>query len=78
MSTRRFKVVLEWDPEESVWVTYVPALNHLSTFGDTRSEALAMTREAIEGYLEVARDAGIAVQSSDPEIEVTEVEVASA
>ena len=78
MATRRFKVVLEWDPEESVWVTYVPALNHLSTFGETREEALNQTREAIEGYLEVAASEQLSVPSVDSEIELTEVEVASA
>jgi hypothetical protein len=31
MTSRRFKVLLEWDAEDAVWVTYVPALNHLST-----------------------------------------------
>ena len=67
--------MLEWDAEDSVWVTYVPALNHLSTFGDTREEALAMTREAIEGYLAVAAEENIPVPDSDIDIEVTEVEV---
>jgi predicted RNase H-like HicB family nuclease len=52
MTTRRFQVVLEWDAEESVWVSYVPAVNHLSTYGDTEEEALSETREAILGYLE--------------------------
>jgi predicted RNase H-like HicB family nuclease len=61
MSTRRFKVLLEWDAESQAWVTYVPALDHLSTFGDTRDEALANTREAILGYLEAARKEGIPV-----------------
>ena len=78
MSARRFKVVLEWDPEDQVWVTYVPALNHLSTFGDTREAALEQTREAIMGYLEVAEAEGIAVPDVDSDIELTEVEVASA
>ncbi len=58
MSTRRFKVLLEWDPESQAWVTYVPALDHLSTFGDTRDEALDNTREAILGYLEAAENEG--------------------
>jgi predicted RNase H-like HicB family nuclease len=46
--------LLEWDAEDAVWVTYVPALNHLSTFGKTREEALSESREAILGYLEAA------------------------
>jgi predicted RNase H-like HicB family nuclease len=48
--TRHFQVLLEWDPEDKVWVTYVPHLDFLSTFGDTREEALDHTREAILGY----------------------------
>ena len=78
MTSRRFKVVLEWDPTESVWVTYVPALNHISTYGDTREEALEQTREAIIGYLEVAEAECIPVPNVDSDIELTEVEVATA
>jgi len=77
MATRRFKVVLEWDPDESLWVTYVPALNHLSTYGDTREDALSQTREAILGYLEVAAEESISIPDHDREIELTEVEVAA-
>ena len=51
MVARRFKVLIEWDPEDQVWVTYVPVLDHLSTYGETREEALENTREAIIGYL---------------------------
>jgi len=61
MTTHRFKVLLEWDAKSQAWVTYVPALDHLSTFGETRDEALASTREAILGYLEAAQKEGIPV-----------------
>jgi predicted RNase H-like HicB family nuclease len=54
MAASRFKVLIEWDPADDVWVTYVPKLNHLSTFGDSREEALQQTKEAILGYLEAA------------------------
>jgi predicted RNase H-like HicB family nuclease len=62
---RRYHVLLEWDPEDHVWVTFVPALNDLSTFGETREEALANTQEAIEGYLEAAAKEGIVVPTYD-------------
>jgi predicted RNase H-like HicB family nuclease len=55
VAVRRFKVVLEWDRDESLWLTYVPALNHLSTYGETKESALAETREAILGYIEAAQ-----------------------
>ncbi|MBI1353154.1 MAG: type II toxin-antitoxin system HicB family antitoxin [Acidobacteria bacterium] len=54
-----FEIRFEWDPDENVWVSHVPSLNGLSTFGATYAEAVAMTREAVLGYLEAAADAGI-------------------
>ncbi len=54
MSTRRFKVLLTWDPDDRVWVSYVPTLDWLSTFGETQEEALRFTKEAVLGYLEAA------------------------
>lgn len=36
----------------------VPALPGCHTQGETREEALAMARDAIEGYLEVLADEG--------------------
>ena len=73
--TRTFKTIVEFDPAERVWVTYVPALNHLSTFGETRAEALEQTREAILGYLEAAKKEGIAIPGPEQEPEIAEVEV---
>lgn len=57
---REFQVLVEYDPAAKAWVTLVPALDHLSTFGSTRDEALENTREAIVGYLEAAELVGIA------------------
>jgi predicted RNase H-like HicB family nuclease len=53
--------LLEWDADAGAWVACVPALNHLSTFGETQEEALAYAREAILGYLEAAEKEGIAL-----------------
>lgn len=70
---KRIKVIFEWDDEERVWLTHVPALNWISSFGETKEEALAMTREAIELYLEVSREKGAPVAVSD--VDVSEIEV---
>ena len=51
-----FKIVLEWDAEDHVWVSHVPELGDISTYGDTVEEAIAQTREAILGYLETAAE----------------------
>jgi predicted RNase H-like HicB family nuclease len=77
MTTRQLKVLLQWDAAERVWVSYVPGLDLLSTFGDTREETLENTREAITGYLEAAAKEGIVV-ASEPEVELVEVEIATA
>ena len=75
--TRHFQVLVEWDPEDEVWVTHVPSLNALSTFGDTREEALANTREAIEGYFEAAAKERMVIPS-DRQVELLDLEVALA
>lgn len=47
----KFKVVLE-PAEEGGYVVYVPSLPGCISEGDTKEEALANIREAIELYLE--------------------------
>jgi len=73
VTTQHYQVLLERDFEEGLWVTFVPALNGLSTFGETKDEALANTREAILGYLEAAAKEGIPVPGP---LEVVDLEVA--
>ena len=51
--TTSFQVIVE--PEDGVYVTYVPALDFASTFGPTSEAALERTRELIAGYLEAAQ-----------------------
>lgn len=72
----QFHVLLEWDMAEQLWVSYVPALNYLSTYGETRDEALAMTREAIEGYLEAAEREGITIDPPAGHAELVHLDVA--
>jgi predicted RNase H-like HicB family nuclease len=72
----RYKVLLEWEPEDRVWVTYVPDLDWLSTYGETKEEALERTREAILGYLEAAAKEGLPVPVPRRSPEVVELEVA--
>ena len=78
MVTRHFPVVLEWDEEDQVWVTYVPTLGHLSTFGETRQEALDNTREAILGYLEASEKEGLPIPADASQVELVDVDVATA
>lgn len=77
MTTRRFRVLVEWDPDAEAWVTLVPTLDSLSTYGDTREEALDRTREAVLGYLEAPAREGMLVPERDFEPELVELEVAA-
>jgi predicted RNase H-like HicB family nuclease len=76
--TRSFKVILQFDPESTAWVSYVPDLENISTYGDSEQEALANTRELIIGYLEAADKEGIAVPAPRLDVRVVDLEVATA
>lgn len=78
MTKRTYKVLIEWDPEARAWVTYVPALDYLSTFGETRDEAIRNTREAILGYIEAATKEGLPIPQGGADTELVEIEVAVA
>jgi len=52
-----YTVILEREPDGG-FVAIVPALPGCVTQGDTRDEALANVREAIEVYIEDCLDAG--------------------
>lgn len=52
-----YTVILEREPDGG-FVAVVPALPGCVTQGDTRDEALANVREAIEVYIEDCLDAG--------------------
>ena len=75
MGARSFQVVLEWDPEDQLWVTYVPILDYLSTFWETREEAFANTKEAIIGYLEAAAKEGLTVPAGGTGAEQVSIEI---
>jgi antitoxin HicB len=55
MATLTYRVLLHEEPEGGFTVT-VPALPGCITYGDNLEHALAMAREAIEGYIELLRE----------------------
>ncbi len=69
----RFTVVLEPEPEAGGYSVHVPALPGCHSQGDTRDEALANIKEAIELYISYRRDHGQPI----PQEEVAVVEVAA-
>jgi predicted RNase H-like HicB family nuclease len=70
---QQFQVFVQYDANENAWTTVVPALDHMSTFGSTRDEALANTREAIVGYLEAADREGIQLTIDSTPAELVQI-----
>ena len=61
MSEPHYHINLFWSEEGSVWIADVPDLRGCMTHGATRAEAIANAADAIEGWLEVARDKGFPI-----------------
>lgn len=61
MSDARYHINLFWSSEDECWIADVPDLKPCSAHGDTPGEAVAHIKDAIEGWLEVARDRGFPI-----------------
>lgn len=61
MSDPHYHINLFWSGEDACWIADVPDLRYCTTHGNTPEEAVENVREAIAGWLEVARDKGIAI-----------------
>lgn len=53
-----YSMVIEWDPHDEIFVVSVPELPGCITHGSTYEEAIAQGRDAIEGWIEIARERG--------------------
>lgn len=73
----RYTVVLEPDSEGRGYTVRVPALPGCITEGQTRDEALANAREAIEGFIEGLQKAGDPVPVESQSAELATVVVGS-
>ncbi len=73
--TATYPVIVEWDSDDHVFVTDVPTLDFLSTFGETREQAIANTHEAIVGYLEAAEKEGLPLTPPGPGYELIAIAV---
>lgn len=72
---RQFEVVLQPEPQGGFSV-FVPQLPGCASQGETKEEALAMIKEAIEGYLESLDEHDDPIpESTDRPIEVERVTV---
>ncbi|HET8626242.1 MAG TPA: type II toxin-antitoxin system HicB family antitoxin, partial [Thermomicrobiales bacterium] len=56
----RYAIVIEWDPDECIYVATVPDLRFVATHGDTYQEALERVLELMAEWLDLARESGVA------------------
>jgi len=56
-----YNINVYWSDEDDCWIADVPDLRPCSAHGQTPEEAIAHVRDAIEGWLAVARDRGFAI-----------------
>ena len=70
MKTLNYRIRLEKE-DEGGYTVIVPALTGCVTFGETVEEAIAMAKEAIEGYIETLIDLGKEVPTDNDVLEYT-------
>lgn len=58
MNPFHYSMIIQWDEEDQIFVVSVPELPGCMTHGRTYEEALHNAKEAIEGWLEVAKNEG--------------------
>ena len=61
MSDPHYHINVFWSAEDECWLADVPDLYPCTAHGDTPLEAMANIRDAIRGWVEVARDRGFAI-----------------
>ena len=61
MSNARYHINLFWSDEDACWIADVPDLKYCSAHGNSPAEAIANIEDAIEGWLETAREAGMQI-----------------
>jgi predicted RNase H-like HicB family nuclease len=65
MMPPKYRIIIEKDPEEGVYIASVPSLPGCNTFGKNANEAALMAEEAIEAYIETLLDLGKRVPIDD-------------
>ena len=56
MRKPHYHINVFWSDEDGCWIADVPDLKYCSAHGDTPAEATAHVQDAIEGWLETARE----------------------
>jgi predicted RNase H-like HicB family nuclease len=51
---RHYSILIEWEPQDQIYIARVPELPHCITHGATYEEALAQIQDALDGYIDTA------------------------
>jgi predicted RNase H-like HicB family nuclease len=65
MMPPKYRIIIEEDPEDGVYIASVPSLPGCHTFAKNAKEAALMAEEAIEVYIETLHDLGKGVPIED-------------
>jgi predicted RNase H-like HicB family nuclease len=55
MKESHYTMIIQWDDDDKIFVVSVPELPGCMTHGETYEEAVKQGKEAIEGWLDVAK-----------------------
>ena len=58
---QKYEIILYWSNEDRVFIAEVPELPGCITHGDTQEAALANIKEAIQLWIETAKEFGVPV-----------------
>ena len=58
MKTHKYELIVWWSDDDDAFVVDVPELPGCMAHGPTLTDAVANAQEAIDGWLEVARETG--------------------
>lgn len=61
MNEAHYHINVFWSDDDGLWIADVPDLKYCSSHGDTPEEAIANIQDAIEGWIETARETGLTV-----------------
>lgn len=61
MNEPHYHINLFWSDEDQLWIADAPDLRGCMTHGATRADAIKNAAEAIEGWLETAREMGFEI-----------------
>ena len=56
MNDFHYSMVIQWDEDDQIFIANVPELPGCMTHGETYEETAKQGKEAIEGWLNVAKD----------------------